>query len=50
MDTAEELRMNLASLQRIDPYIVSIKESASQVNSSVIDQNIRRIYSMSNET
>ena len=31
MDTAEELRMNLASLQRIDPYIISIKESASQV-------------------
>jgi len=31
MDTAEELRMNLASLQRIDPYIINIKESASQV-------------------
>jgi len=31
MDTAEEVRMNLASLQRIDPYIISIKESASQV-------------------
>ena len=33
MDTAEELRMNLASLQRIDPYIANIKESASQVYS-----------------
>lgn len=32
MDTAEEVRMNLASLQRIDPYIIRIKESASQVN------------------
>jgi len=31
MDTAEEVRMNLASLQRIDPYIIRIKESASQV-------------------
>ena len=31
MDTAEELRMNLASLQRIYPNIATIKESASQV-------------------
>ena len=26
MDTAEELRMNLASLQRIDPYIANINK------------------------
>ena len=39
MDTAEELRMNLASLQRIDPYIATIKESASQVYSKSFVQN-----------